>query len=404
MKKKKEEIYEVKNIANPKRRLRIVILLLVLAVGFFSYGIISFMSRQSGWEQIYTNENTPISGEFNLQYNLGKNANADFRQVTLVYTDVLKKAYGIFGMEESRIYKNVFYINHNLNKEIEIEPELYHVFERFEKHDNRSYLLAPIYSEYTKLFLCSEDYETVELNPFNNTELKTYFSEILSYVHDSNHVSLHLKGNNRIELVVSDEYLRFAEENGIESFVDFYWYRNAIITDMVVNELRSNGLTKGYITSNDGYAVRLDDSGDVFSTYIYDREDNVIRDVATMDYDKPLSMVSYHSYSLNDSLSDYYYQYSNGNTVSGYVDYEDGLSKGVLNDLVVYSYNSSCLDIVLDSVDCYVANELSAQTIEGLKNVGIYSVFTVNREIYHNDSTVKLKDLFDKNGIKYTLH
>lgn len=404
MKKKKEEIYELKNIENPKKRLRIVILLLLLAVGFFSYGIISFLSRQSGWEQIYTNENTPVSGEFNLQYNLGKNANADFRRVTLVYTDAMKKAYGVFGMEESQVYKNVFYINQNPNREIEIEPELYNVFEQFAQHDNRSYLLAPIYSEYDKLFMCSEDYETVELNPFNNTELQKYFSEVLNFVHDSNHVELQLKGNNRVELFISDEYLKFAEANGIEKYIDFYWYRNAIITDLVAAELRNNGLTKGYITSNDGYAVRLDDSGDVFSTYVYDREGNVIRDVATMDYDKPLSMVSYHSYSLNDSLTDYYYQYSNGNTVNGYVDYNDGLSRSALNDLVVYSYDSSCLDIVLNSAECYITDIFLSDVTDRLKDSGIYSVYTINREIYHNDSRVKLKDLFDKNGIKYTLH
>ena len=404
MKKKKQEVYELEDIKNPKRRLRAVILLIVLAVGFFTYGIISFLNRQSGWEQIYTNENTPISGEFNLQYNLGKNANADFRNVTLVYTDTIKKAYGIFGLEESKEYKNIFYLNQNPNKEIEIEPELYEVFEKFERNGNRSYLMAPIYFEYDKLFMCSEDYETTELNPFNNTDLQEYFSEVLSFVHDQNHIDLQLLGNDRVKLIVSDEYMKFAEENGIENFVDFYWYRNALIIDMIADELKANGLTRGYITSNDGFAIRLDDSGDVFSTYVYDREGNVIRDVATMEYDKPLSMVSYHSYTLSDSQTDRYYQYSNGNTVSGYADYNDGLSRCAVNDLVVYSYKGSCLDIVLKSVGSYIARELSQDSIDSLKDSGIYSVYTVNREIYHNDNGIKLKDLFDREGIKYVLH
>ena len=403
-KKKQQEIIEVKEIKNPKRRLRLVIILMVIAAGFFAYGTISYLNRETGWEDINTNENTPLSQNIHLRYYLGRNANADYRNVTLTYTDTMKKASAIFLLDESKEYRNLYLLNHNVNKEVEIEPELYEVFEKFEKAGNRSYLLAPVYREYDKLFMCREDYEAKSFDPQYNENVRYYINDLITFINNPDHISLELKGNNKVILHVSNEYLNYAKDNDVVNFVDFYWYRNAIVADMVADALREKGYTNGYIATSDGYAIRMDGVNETLSTFIYDvDENNDVRDVATFSYDRPLTIVSFHNYTFNDAEGDYYYRYRDETWASGYIDPADGVNKTALNDLLLYSSTDGCLDILLKAADIYVSENFDTGRVKALVSDDIYSIYTIDRKIHATDKNAQITELFDKDGITYSL-
>ena len=107
--------------------------------------------------------------------------------------------------------------------------------------------------------------------PRENKETAAYFEEFLTYANDPDAVDLELLGDNRVRLHVSEEYLAFAAENGIDSFIDFYWMKNAFIVDYLAESLADAGFTNGSISSYDGFVRNLDERDVSYSFNIYDR-------------------------------------------------------------------------------------------------------------------------------------
>ncbi len=72
---------------------------------------------------------------------------------------------------------------------------------------------------------------------------------------------------NIYELTPSDMHHRIASElaEGIGSFIDFSWMRNAFIADYLAEGLAARGFGKGALTSFDGFARNLEQGGEDFS-------------------------------------------------------------------------------------------------------------------------------------------
>ena len=65
-------------------------------------------------------------------------------------------------------------------------------------------------------------------------------------------------GDNKVCLNVSDEYLAFLQENGVDSLIDFGWLKNAFVVDYLAEVMIARGYTLGAITSYDGYTRNFD--------------------------------------------------------------------------------------------------------------------------------------------------
>lgn len=391
---------------NLKVRVVIVILLLAIGAAALAHSISSIFSTESGWTEIEASSSTgAISSEFVFEYNLGvgvEAASTEKTSITSLYSDTLEKAYELFdSSEEFDEVHNPYYLNSHPNEIVEVDSVLYQAFEQLENANNRNLYLAPVYAEYNNLFFCNNDFEIVNYDPFQNQEVLEYFSEIISFAKDATMINLELLGDNQVRLVVSEEYLTYAKEIGFNSFIDFFWMKNAFIVDYLAEVMTQNGYTSGIITSFDGFSRNLDASGTNYSLQINNREDNAVYAAGVMQYDTSLSIVTYRNYPMNELDTQHYYELESGEIRTAYVDIQDGLCKSAISDLIVYSKTSGCAELMLQTSPIFIADQLEKEQLLTLKDNGIYYIYSEDTALRYNDSEVVLSDFYNNNGITY---
>lgn len=384
-----------------KLRLALVILLVLVAAGAFVYGVMSGLGKDSGWTTIEVNSSAGLNcgNEFVFQYYLGASglsATAESKQISALYTDAMVKAYQLFTNDgESGNLHNVYYINRHPNEEIEVDALLYRAFETCEAYGNRNLYLAPVYEQYDSLFYCNEDWETESFDPLQNEELAVSFEELSAFARDAGQVEVQLLGDNRIRLYVSADFLKYAEETYISSFIDFYWMKNAFIADFIADVMLENGYTRGSISSYDGFIRNLDDSGTGYSFNLYDRVGQNVYPAAVMQYNGSVSIVYLRDYRMNSLDFQHYYEFADGRIRTAYLDVADGLSKAAVPNLVSYSESESCANLLMQMIPAYITDSFNRE------NLPAYSVFCEDGVVYHNDPDLKLTDLYEDDRISY---
>ena len=386
-----------------KLRLTAVILLIGVAVAALGFGLYSLLNREPGWTEITVNSDAGIncSGDLDFRYNFqGGNATVESKRLTALYTQCTQRAYAMYQSRRAvGDVKGVFAINDGVNTPVAVEPELYEALAQVKAADSRLLYLAPVYAEYEQIFRCMYDYEAADFDPFTNPEQQDYIREVLQWVNSPADVDLELLGDNRVILHVSDGYLRFAEENGISCFLDFYWMKNAFILDYIAACLRAEGFTAGTISSFDGFYVNLDRGA--YHMNVYSGGDGVLRLAAVADYEAPVSMVSYRAYPLTEGIGDYYYTLESGEVRTPYVDARDGLCRGAAPELIAYSHDRGCGEILLETAPLYISETLDAQALNALRDAGIFALYGLGHDICYNDTSLTLHDLYQSESVYY---
>ena len=351
---------------NTKQRFIAVIILLVIASCALAYALNELMTSDSGWTNIEASSSAELNcgDDFIFQYYVGAagaDATAEKKALTLLYTDSVVKAYQMFNNDESfDEITNVYDINQHPNEELVVDEALYHALEQMQESGQRELYLAPIYSDYDNLFYCNDDSETVNYDPARNEELASYFQEVLSYVNDASMVDLKLLGDGKVKLYVADEYLKFAQENYISDYIDFYWMKNAFIVDYLADVMISNGYTLGSLTSYDGFTRNLDDCTAMdhknpenmrnYSFNIYDKQRNTVYPAGVMTYQGPMSIVVMKNYPMSEKDQFFYYEFKNGEIRFPYLSTEDGMCKSAVNNMISYSDKKGCAEIPLEMI------------------------------------------------------
>ena len=377
-------------------RLRLILAVIFLVAGafFIAYGVANLSSKDSGWNEIEANSSElNCSGDFVFLYCLGKegaSAKTENKELTALYSDATEYAFRMFTNDVG--YENVhnmYYISRHPNEEMEIDDVLYRAFSLIRESGDRSLYLAPVYEQYDGLFHCTEEYQTVEYDPYRNPDVADYYASIARFANDAQMIDMELLGENRICLRVAEEYLTFAAENEIESFIDFYWMKNAFIADYLAEEILSAGYSRGCISSVDGFTRNLDHSGEFYSYTFYNREDSMIYPAANVQYSGPSGIVYLNDYALN-SAQTLFYIYPDGEIRTPYLDTRDGFCKSACTDLVCYSSELSCGEILLRMLPVYIADTLQKDSLDELAGEGIFSIYNENNKVCYNDVDLKL--------------
>lgn len=365
---------------NTKGRIILIALLVVVAVVALAIGFTSLLGEDSGWREVeITTKEVNCSADFVLNYDFGGSgvsATAENRQITELYTRASVDAYRIFSTAvfEDQLF-NLAYVNTHINQWITVDGALYRAFEQVQMHHNRSLYLAPIYVEYNRMFLCEDEGEAKQYDPAHNEELIPYLADLARFANDPAMIDLELGENNTVCLHVSDEYLAFAEEYGIEAFLDFGWLKNAFICDFIADILVENGFTNGYLASYDGFTRNLDARGQSYSMNLFDRLDNLIYRPAVVEYDGPMSIVSLRNYPMGDADRWHYFAFSDGRIATAFVDPVDGMDKSSTDNLVAYSDEVGCAEILLNVAGIFVADKLDETALESLPQKGINALW-----------------------------
>lgn len=367
---------------NLKWRIFLVVLLIMIAAGSFAYGINAFLSRNAGWQEINANSRNDAancSQDFVFMYNLGASgagATVEGKAIVALYTDATEQAYQLFHTKEEFEYvNNIYYINRHPNEEIIVDDMLYKAFDLISQMGNRNIYMGPVYMQYDDIFYCQEDYQLADFDPYVNEQVAEDYRNIAVFANDPEMINIQLLGDNKIKLFVSDEYLSYAKENDIVDYIDFFWMKNAFIVDYIADLMIASGHIRGSISSYDGFIRTLDTTETSYSFNVYDRVGQELNLAQVMEYTGPLSMVYYRDYEMNSLDYHHYYKKDNGEIRTAYVDVNDGFSKEAIDSLYVYSKNSSCAKLLLETVSVYVADEFDDRKLHELKAQGIYSIY-----------------------------
>ena len=366
----------------------LVVLLLAAGLFFLGRGVKLALTRQGGWTEIQARTGSPgCAQEFEFWYCLDqKNGNAEYRALTTLYTDACERAAKVYSSSaKEEGLGNLAALNSQPNQEISLEPELYRALEEIQSCENRVIYLAPLYEYYTCLFFCEREEETLEYDPLCNVQLAEEFGRIAAFASDPDQIDMQLLGENRARLHVSQAYLDYAAENGYASLVDLGWMKNAFVLDDLVRTVRDSGFHNGYIQSAEGYGYNLCENGESFSINVFDRAYGGDCVVAQMSYTRPLSFLSLHSYTNSPRANDLYYELSNGEVRSIYVDPRDGMPKTAGDDLLLWSDDLGCGELVLRSAAVFIGENWEQ---EDLDRLGCFYAFCEDRTLYCSDPLV----------------
>ena len=405
--KKKNEKLEVElSEKNIWLRLALVVVFLLIGVSAIAYFISSLVSEDAGWQTIdLTDDNFPIlRDDFVLTYNIGQSdvsVSKEKKSISRVYTESMVKAYKIFDInEEYDGVINLYTLNRNPNKVFEVSDTLYDAFKLLENSESRMLYLAPICAEYRNVFISENDTIAALSDPNVSDEALEYVSEMLIYTNDPNMIDLELLGDNRVCLKVSEEYLSYAEENEIESFIEFSWLTNALIIDYTADALVKEGFLNGSISSFDGY-LRILDEKNSYNYNVYDLLENSIYNVAVVSFKGVKSTVFFKSYPLNSKDNICYYSYSDGKFINRYIDYKTGLCKNSLKNVISYSYEAGCAETAIKLSQAFISENFDVNTVKGLTDQEIYSIWTDSKTVVYNDVNLEIIKLFTSDDVMF---
>lgn len=388
-------------------RIIAVVVLLFVAACAFANAFAGLLGSGSGWTaiEVSSSADTNCGDDFIFQYQVGvsgTDATAEQKALTLLYTDAAVTAYELFCNDTTFDgVTNIRDINDHPNEELTVDDALYTALSQFVSSGRRELYLAPVYSDYDNLFYCNDDSETVNYDGGQNDEVREDYAAVCAYAVDPAMVDLELLGDGKVKLSVSEEYLAFAEENGIADFIDFYWMKNAFIADYLADVLTENGYTLGTISSCDGFIRNLDDSGTSYSYNIYDRQGDTVYPAAQMDYTGARSIVFFHNYPTSEREQYHYYTMRDGTILTQYLGVSDGLCRSAVNNMVFYSESLGCAGTLLAALPVYIADSLDTDAVSALSDDGMESVYCADGVIYCTEDGVTLNDVYAKDGVEY---
>ena len=365
-----------------KLRTALVIALIVLAVASFAFGINSLVGTDAGMAEI-----TVLSGEMNagddftFYYNLGfggADATDERREVRSLYSQAATDALEIFSSDvEAEGGGNLYYLNSRPNEDVAVEGALYSALEQLEGSGTRYHYLAPLYEQYYAMFNSASDAEAAEYDPRLNDAQAEFFSQIAAFASDSGEIALELLGDNKVRLHVSEEYMRFAEANGVTTFIDLTWMKNAFIADYIAQELIDAGYTHGALISDDGFMRCLDDeTGAEYSFTFSHRDGTTITNLSTLQFSGTVSIAYLHDYPLESGNSGGYYLYSDGTLRSAFLDTADGLDRSCVPELAAYSFEDGCAGLALKLAPVFISSDLDMNELAELEKDGITVYYT----------------------------
>lgn len=372
-----------------KLRIALLVAALIVAATSFAYGINALFSTEPGLQEITAVSGSGLScaDSFTLYYNLGggeESATAERKNLRGLYTQAAGDAYRIF-VAGARTEKSggLAYLNGRVNMRTTVDGALYQALTLLEERGQRRHYLAPVYALYESLFQCTYDSEAGEYDPSVNETLMAYCREALRFVNDPEAVEVELLGDNTVCLRVSEDYQRFAQENGITRFVDFFWMENAFAADYIASVLEENGYTRGTLASRDGF-IRSLDSTTKYALPFSHRTGREIGDTVTLDIGGPVSAVHLRDYPAQGEQGRYYVR-EDGTIRTAFVDTADGLCKSALPEIAAFSDTRSCGEIAVELARIFISDSFDEGALRELAEEGIVACYWAEGALRRSD-------------------
>jgi len=387
---------------NIKFRWIAIAVLLSIAVVAIGYGFSLALRKEPGWQTVTPlSEKVNCSSDFVLMYEFDgaeENPTVAYKRLEAAYQQLTENGYRLFNPEAEGT-DNLHGLNARVNQQVTVAPELYRALEQIDASGNRHVFLGPVRELYEPVFLSATDGEAMLYDPMKEPERAELVRRTAEYCADPQMVSLELLGDNKACLRVSEEYLAFAEEYGIEVFLDLGWMKNAFIADYMAEELAAQGFVRGYLASNDGFTRNLDVRGAEYTVNLFHRQGNDIRMPANFFYSGPMSLVSLRDYPMSDADRWNYYAYADGSFTSVYLDPADGMCRTSIDGITAYSRSAGCGEMALKLAPVFIAETFDAEALERLAQEGIQSVRCVENSLVCTDEEAPFRIVDGQYGV-----
>ncbi len=391
--------------SNVKLRWISIALLLAIAVVSIGYGAFQALSTDPGWQVVQSNSNTVNCGDdFVLMYEFDGTVNptAQLKKLEAFYTRLTERGYQLFSPDAEGT-DNLYWVNANVNKIVTVAPDLYKALEQISISDSRHPYMGPAVAMYDGLFLSATDEEAARFDPMKTPELSAVAAQITSWCADSSAVFVEVFGDQRVRLTVSEDYLTFAREYGIDNFLDLTWMTNAFVIDYLADALEAEGFVNGYLTSYDGFTRNLDDRGNEYSVNFFDRQGTSALIPASLNYREPVSVVFLRDYPLSEEDRWHYHAYADGSITHVFLDPADGRCKAATDSLMAYSGSRSCAEILLEVAPVFTADQLDREVLQKLSSKGTESLWYEGTTLCHTQQNPNVTILPESGGAGYTL-
>ena len=360
---------------------------LLVAALAFGYAINNMLQAPAGWQTVEAGSSkTGITQYFTLNYNFcaaGGNATKERKAVSAIYTQALDHAYRVLSNLEDSQYTGLAALNASPNREITVDPLLYAALRTVEEGGTRQLYFAPLREQYNSLFTADTDEAAAEWDPYLTESVGEYVRELAAYANDPAMIQVTLLPGNRVRLDVSEEYLAYAEENELTTFVDFGYLLNAFLCDAAADALAEKGYTGGIISSFDGYVRALCD--EELAVSLYDLVDGKIVRTGEAVYHGPAALVVCRSFPLNPLEQLTYHCYADGSLRGPYIG-QDGLLRTAASSLTALDRQGSAASLALKAAEAFAAETLDETMLEGISYI-----VTDNGEIHTTGSDFTLR-------------
>lgn len=377
--------------------------ILVIGAALLAYSVMRFMAPPSGWQYIQANGTGEASCAEELTFLYDAGSSAEAKVVTDLYTSACQKAYRLFHSQQGYDgVVNVYEMNRRPNEVLTVDAALYTALSTVTANGRRELYLGPVYARYSDLFFCQDDAQLVNYDPRLSEDVAREYQTVLAYANDPRAVEVELLGENQVRLRVSEEYLAYAEREGVERLIDFGWMRSAFVVDLLASELAAGGYTKGVVSSYDGFSRNLDAREGTYDYPLYHRRDDGIHFAADMCYRGPVSLVCLRDFPTSEQDLGRFYTLRSGEVRTVYLDAADALCKCAVSSLVCYSREMGCGQMLMEMIPAYIADTFQPEAASTLAARDIQSVYCEGTTVFHTDPQIVLTDLAEEGGVFYT--
>lgn len=393
MLKKSEPVQDIEvSDKHTKLRITVVIVAAVAAIVAFGFGISNCISEEKGWKTLSDDTGMESSSaDFSCRYFLekdGQDGKKLLAEANADYIAACSQAYKIFNAQtEFANLSNLASLNKSVNTVVTVDEALYSALSAVKDSGSRALYLAPAYTYYYSIFYATDDGYAEINDPARNEDVAAKFTQISAYANNPEHVDLKLLGENKVRLCVSDEYARFVSEEEYGVYLDFFILKNAFIADYIADYMAEKGHGV-LISSIDGYVKSTLSDEITYTLNVFDRDGNYENLAAAINCKGKMSAVRFRNYNTDRDLSyDYFYTYSDGGTVTPYLD-ENGLNRSCTDNLLAYSYSKGCAEVMLKALPVYTSDELEYASISHLKASSVYTIYCEGKEVRYNDTAM----------------
>lgn len=377
--------------------------LLLLGAALLAYAVMKFLTPAAGWQAIQANGTGEASCAEEITFLYEAASPAEVKAVTARYTDACQRAYRLFHCrQEFADVVNICTLNRRPNEVMTVDEALYTALSVAVNGGRRELYLGPIYARYGDLFFCQDDAQLVNYDPRLSADVTREYQEVLSYANDPRSVEVELLGENRVCLRVSEAYLAYAKQEGIDRFLDFAWMQNAFVVDLLAGELTAGGFTKGVLSSYDGFTRNLDGREGTYDYPLYHRQDGAVCFAGNIRYQGPVSLVCLRDFPTSERDFGRFYTLRSGEVRTPYLDTVDALCRNGVSSLICYNREKGCGQLLMEMIPGYISDSFGREDAAALAGKGIESVFCQGTVVLYTEKQITLVDLSRGEDTGYT--